>query len=869
MITAFVPTLNNEKTIGRVLKAIKAQTVRPKRIIVIDSGSADATESICLDAGVEFYPKSYFGDFEILGLGRARNRILELIDTPYLLSVDSDIILRPDHIEKILPMFAEDPAIAGIAGRQIELNRIHMGDKCRALVDMRDLYNESRKLKDEFRPFLMGSNNIYRTDALHIVGMAENGNKFRPFEDAFMSNYEDADVGHKLTKHGYKLLWTPSVPTYHLQKDDVRSYINRAYRYRVFKWLRNGGFETEEAYAGKIEHNINYVRMGINIITEKQRSYLAYPFFLAGFSFFIEDILHFEQGHPMARKIYNSFLKSMEHCKSEELKRGILEFNRLILDNITLERTEEYDERILEWFMSLADLSAFHKKFPAMHDTKLTETDENTRISCLTASKKRMEAEENLNIYGNFKVMLMNLPWRKENGRYGVRAGSRWPHTYDMGRYDSALPPYIPYPFFLGHTFSLLQRAGISSWMCDAVAEGYTEEEAIFEAFGYEPNLIIAEVSVPSLTGDLKTLSDIKAFLPDTKICITGPLPKDIIAQLAEKSFIDHIIDGEYEFAALKLAQDLKHKRMTQKTVPMERQDDYAQLPVPERLFTPFYNYNDRPVAALKYPSLQIQLSRGCPFGCSFCVLPSVFYGDRYRKGDIVKTVNEIEKNLKTFGIQSFYADDDTFNVDKRHVAAFAHELIDRGLNLPWMAMARADTLNDKELLTLLKESGLIGLKFGIESTNQAVLAEMNKKLNIEKCQETFEICRELGIGIHLTFTLGYLADTPVTAENTFRWLIGQNPDSMQVSLTIPFPGTPMFDTLKNMNVLTDMNMDGYDGADNLPFETPMGRDRVKLLKQQWIAAWLAFKKGERTEASQLTAFSDPHGLSEYIGSRL
>jgi len=300
---------------------------------------------------------------------------LELIDTPYLLSVDSDIIVRPDHIERLLPYFDKYPDLGGIAGKQIELNRSELGDRCRAVVEMRDLHTSIASQKEVFKDFILGSNNIYKTEALHKVGIAENGNKFRPFEDSFMSNYEDVDIGIKLRKQGYQLLWTLEVHTYHLQKDDVRTFIDRAYRYRVFKWVLHGAFENDELYRSKIEHNINYTQMGFDILCEKSRWYLAYPFILAGFTFFLEDIFRFEEGHPMASKIYSSFVKSLEHFVSHEVKQGVLEYSKALLDKIDIKLADDIDEEIFGWFMKLAKLDVLHKKYPAMHDRKTIETD--------------------------------------------------------------------------------------------------------------------------------------------------------------------------------------------------------------------------------------------------------------------------------------------------------------------------------------------------------------------------------------------------------------------------------------------------------------------------------------------------------------
>jgi hypothetical protein len=65
----------------------------------------------------------------------------------------------------------------------------------------------------------------------------------------------------------------------------------------------------------------------------------------------------------------------------------------------------------------------------------------------------------------NLSVLLVNLPWQKD-GKWGVRAGSRWPHIKDKSE-----GKYLPFPFFLAYSVSLLQRYNIKAHIIDAVAE--------------------------------------------------------------------------------------------------------------------------------------------------------------------------------------------------------------------------------------------------------------------------------------------------------------------------------------------------------------------------------------------------------------
>ncbi len=858
MITAFVPTLNNERTIREVVRSLKSQTIQPKKIIIIDSGSTDKTEKIVKEEGCEFYLPSYFG-FDFLGLGRARNRILELIDTPYLLSVDSDILLEKNHIEKVLPLFEKDETIAGVAGKQIELNRIHIADRARAVVEMRDL---ERELEPCYKDFLLGSNNIYKVSVLREIGKKENNNPNRPFEDSLISNYEDVDIGIKLRKHGYKLYFEPSIKTYHLQKDTLHSFVNRAYRYRVFKWQMQGAFENSTIYQKRIEHNINYTNMGINMAHEKARYYLVYPFIFAGFNFFLEDIFKFiEVGNNVfANKIYSSFIKSLDFFLSKDIKNAILADNAYMLEKIELQAYDEIDEQIFERFKELATLEILDKKFPALVDNKLTYTNKSLHVKAVEASYRRVAREQELTIYGNFRVLLLNSPWKKE-GRYGVKAGSRWPHT-QLLRENKPLPAYIPYPFFLAYTFSLLQKNSISSWIIDAVAEGYSDEESLYEAVGYRPNLIVLETSTPSFYNDLEQIKKIKSFLPECKVCLVGSHVSYEKEKILSYTEIDFVIVSEYEEAVFLLSKALKNSEEFKKInglVYRENGEIYMNDSTKSVDFysfenshfdvLPFYNYNDRPIAALEYPSFQVQLSRGCPYKCIFCLWPQLMYKKHYQVRDLNKVLREIQKAKDLFGIRSFYIDDDTFNIQKNHLLNFATLLNEQEVNLPWAAMARADTIVDEETLKALKESGLIMLKFGIESIDERVLHVMQKGLDIKKCEETIALCKKLNIKVHLTFSIGYFNDSLNAIQKTFDWLITQNPESMQISIVTPFPGTVMYEQALKKSYSLEKDLSKYDGATYSVVTSNIEKEILENIRKKWIEEWLNFKNNQKVSA--------------------
>ena len=112
---------------------------------------------------------------------------------------------------------------------------------------------------------------------------------------------------------------------------------------------------------------------------------------------------------------------------------------------------------------------------------------------------------------------------------------------------------------------------------------------------------------------------------------------------------------------------------------------DINLLPWPYREGLPMAKYLDLP-GNIPAPSAQMFASRGCPFGCNFCLWPQVLYqGNHYRTRDLEDVVEEMEFLIKKMGFKSVYFDDDTFNIGKERMLAFCGLVKKRGLqNTPW-----------------------------------------------------------------------------------------------------------------------------------------------------------------------------------------
>jgi radical SAM superfamily enzyme YgiQ (UPF0313 family) len=167
---------------------------------------------------------------------------------------------------------------------------------------------------------------------------------------------------------------------------------------------------------------------------------------------------------------------------------------------------------------------------------------------------------------------------------------------------------------------------------------------------------------------------------------------------------------------------------------------------------------------------------------------------------------------VETFGMRSLYFDDDTFNIGRRRIQALCQAWADAGVQVKWGLMGRADG-SDLNTLAMMRQAGLVSVKFGVESGNQDLVNNLGKQLDLSDVSRAVKACRELGIFVHLTFTLGVTGETAETLEQTFAYARELQPDSIQFSINTPFPGTPAYRSAERKGLLRTQRWHQFDGA--------------------------------------------------------
>ena len=136
----------------------------------------------------------------------------------------------------------------------------------------------------------------------------------------------------------------------------------------------------------------------------------------------------------------------------------------------------------------------------------------------------------------------------------------------------------------------------------------------------------------------------------------------------------------------------------------------------------------------------------------------------------------------------SFF-DDDTFTDDLPRAEEIARRL--GKLGLTWSCNAKANV--PRKTLEIMKDNGLRLLLVGYESGNEQILINIKKGVRLDIAREFSRNAKDLGITIHGTFILGLPGETPETIQKTIKFACDIDPETIQVSLAAPYPGTELY----------------------------------------------------------------------------
>jgi len=253
--------------------------------------------------------------------------------------------------------------------------------------------------------------------------------------------------------------------------------------------------------------------------------------------------------------------------------------------------------------------------------------------------------------------------------------------------------------------------------------------------------------------------------------------------------------------------------------------ENLDELPFPAWDLFPVNNYwylkyGHGPVQG-KY--LAIMTSRGCPFNCRFCVIPSTNFL-KWRSRSPYNVVEEIIMMVRRFGVVEFHLEDVNPTINEKRIVEICRLILQEKLNIRWKLVAgtKIETIS-RETLGWMKEAGCSYISFSPESGSGRVLSLMNKTFNHSLAMEMVVAMNRMGIKSQACFVLGFPGETQEDLKATEKYikdLTHCGVDEIALFIMTPIPGTDSFEALH-----------GYTSYSQLTF-SPSWREDFEALQQ-------------------------------------
>ena len=387
-------------------------------------------------------------------------------------------------------------------------------------------------------------------------------------------------------------------------------------------------------------------------------------------------------------------------------------------------------------------------------------------------------------------------------------------------------PPFIP--LGLGYIAAVLEKNQFEVDIIDCQALKLTQEDFKNEIAKRQPGIVGVTSTTLTYKSALEVLQTAKATHPNCVTAIGGPHATfwDENA-LKECSALDVVVRKEGETTMLELAQRVEAGKPFYDLLGTTTRKDGSIVQNEERPYIedldalPFPAHHLFPLEHLrKYGKIIFPLStsRGCTFWCNFCSAVRMF-GRRYRMRSPESVISELEFLHKTYGAVQFTFYDDAFSVDQKRAFKICEEIQKRNLKIMWDCETRVDMVT-KELLQEMKKAGCLAVWFGVEAGSKLVLDAMSKGLTLEKTKNAFKMAKDVGLMTVASVILGFPEETPETARETIKFVMEIKPDDVGYYIATPYPGTPMYDLVKEKGWLKITDFNKYDTA-TPTFETP------------------------------------------------
>ena len=417
-------------------------------------------------------------------------------------------------------------------------------------------------------------------------------------------------------------------------------------------------------------------------------------------------------------------------------------------------------------------------------------------------------------------------------------------------------PTYI-YPMVPAYAASLLAARGHDVSFDDGIADEKRYDDFMRELIAKAPELIALETKTPVVTRHWKIVAELKAALPGTAVVLMGDHVTALPRESMENSPVDYVIcGGDFDFILADLADHLVGKLPDFPAGVWRREGgaivdggvgslthNLDELPYIDRSLTKWDRYAYKNGNFKYTPGTYVMAGRDCWWGrCTFCSWTTLFPGKTYRTVSPARHVAEIERLVTDLGVREIFDDSGCFPRGE-WLEEFCNLIIKKGLHKKVVlgCNMRVGELSQAQW-NLLKKANFRFILIGLESMSQDTLNRLKKGIQVSQIEETMRMAKKAGLEPHITTMVGYPWESREDARRTIdfakslfsRGLL----NTLQATIVVPYPGTPLFEEARANGWLTTENWDDYDMRASV-WKSPISNADVLQFKDELYKAAL------------------------------
>jgi anaerobic magnesium-protoporphyrin IX monomethyl ester cyclase len=308
----------------------------------------------------------------------------------------------------------------------------------------------------------------------------------------------------------------------------------------------------------------------------------------------------------------------------------------------------------------------------------------------------------------------------------------------------------------------------------------------------------------------LKDLSELMPIVervkrPHNKVVVGGALAGTLCNSWNGSQLVDLLAIGYGEYLVPALASwisgiDEKPKAPPLGRIIQKNHTFFMYSGVPETLSLDDLTSPDWELSEAnhqkKYRMIYYESVRGCPYRCAFCNYPYLFDDTKFRTKSALKMVNDWKK-YDEMGAEYVTCLDSLFTMPKSRLKEFCEGLINNNIKLKWICYARTDDLCDEEIVELMVKSGCIQVHIGIESGDENILTNMNKRTDPITNELAIKNCHKYHLTTIVTLIVGFPGETSETIDRTIYFLERAPIDFFFIAVfSVRVPGVPILSDL-------------------------------------------------------------------------